>query len=207
MEEPARPLSASPPGDLFALALQQLRRRWGLFLGLGIALILLGGLAIGASVIATLVTVIFIGSIILCEGILQVLLSFWARHGQGFFLHLVTGFLGVIVGLLLITKPVTSAIALTLLMATFFVVGGLFRMVAATMIRFRGRAWVFVSGLVEFTLGILIWAEWPASPSDQPTLLWVIGTFVGINLIFRGWSYVVLATALRTLPASSAPTP
>ena len=44
------------------------------------------------------------------------------------------------------------------------------------------------------TLGVLIWQGWPASS------LWVIGLFVGINLIFRGFNWIALGLALHSLP-------
>ena len=45
------------------------------------------------------------------------------------------------------------------------------------------------------TLGVLIWKGWPASS------LWVIGLFVGINLICRGFNWIALGLALRSLPS------
>ena len=43
-------------------------------------------------------------------------------------------------------------------------------------------------------LGVMIWQEWPASS------FWVIGLFLGINLVFRGFTWIGLGLALRTLP-------
>jgi uncharacterized membrane protein HdeD (DUF308 family) len=40
-------------------------------------------------------------------------------------------------------------------------------------------------------LGLLIYKQWPASG------LWVIGMFVGIDLVFNGWAWVMLALGLR----------
>jgi uncharacterized membrane protein HdeD (DUF308 family) len=199
MNDPVAAASDSSRKDPFATIPHRLRRYWVWFLALGIALILLGGLAIGASVAATLITVIFIGCVLLCEGALQILASFLYTPMER--VLLASGFLAVIVGLLLVAKPVDSAIALTLLMASFFVGGGLFRIVAATLIAFRGRSWMFLGGVVELALGILIWGRW--TPQDITSLLWIIGTFVGINLMFRGWSFVVIAMTLRSLPTSS----
>jgi hypothetical protein len=47
--------------------------------------------------------------------------------------------------------------------------------------------------------GGLILAEWPGSS------LWVIGVFVGIDLLFHGWAWVFLALSVRA--AVSAPQP
>ena len=51
--------------------------------------------------------------------------------------------------------------------------------------------WLLASGILSVLLGVLIWAQWPASG------LWVIGLLVGIQLLFTGWSLVMLALAAR----------
>ena len=44
-------------------------------------------------------------------------------------------------------------------------------------------------------LGILIWVQWPVSG------LWVIGLFVGIDMIFAGTWLTMLALTARRLPS------
>jgi uncharacterized membrane protein HdeD (DUF308 family) len=61
-----------------------------------------------------------------------------------------------------------------------------------------GRGWLLLSGVASLLLGIMIWAEWPVSG------VWVIGLFVGIDLLFYGWWLVSLALAARHLPAAAA---
>src|SRR2546425_132118 len=51
--------------------------------------------------------------------------------------------------------------------------------------------------VVMFGLGVAIWRQWPESS------LWVIGLFVGIDLIFNGWSWVMLAMIVKS-PARAA---
>jgi uncharacterized membrane protein HdeD (DUF308 family) len=72
--------------------------------------------------------------------------------------------------------------------------GGIFKVVAALSYRFAAWGWSLASGIIDVILGVLIWQEWPASA------LWVIGLFVGINLIFRGFNWIALGLALRSLP-------
>ncbi len=48
-------------------------------------------------------------------------------------------------------------------------------------------------GIITFVLGLLVLAQWPASG------LWVIGLFVGIDLIFYGCAWIALALELRTM--------
>ena len=49
------------------------------------------------------------------------------------------------------------------------------------------------NGIITLILGILIWAEWPFSG------LWVIGTLVGIDAIFTGWTWILLSLKAKNL--------
>ena len=73
-------------------------------------------------------------------------------------------------------------------------VGGIFKIVAALSYRFGAWGWSLASGIIDLILGVMIWQEWPASA------LWVIGLFLGINLVFRGINWIALGLALRALP-------
>ena len=87
-----------------------------------------------------------------------------------------------------------AAEVLTLILAVAFLVGGSVRIVVVLTERFSAWPWVLLNGVVTLLLGILIWRQWPESS------LWVIGLFVGIDLIFNGWSWVMLALAVRAIP-------
>ncbi len=178
--------------------IQELQKHWGWLLALGFISILLGILALGASVFFTLASVLLFGWILLIMGILEVGHSFWQRQWGGFFLHLLNGILSIVVGVLMIGNPAASALILTLLLAMFFMVAGLFRLIAALALRYPSWGWRLFNGLLTLSLGILIWAQWPLSG------LWVIGLFIGIDLIFSGWSSVMLALAARQLPPRAA---
>ena len=174
--------------------IEEIRRNWGWFLALGIALVLLGVFALVAAEIATLASVLLFGWLVLVGGVFEVVAAFWARQWSGFILHLLVGFLYVVVGGLMIGHPVAVAAGLTLLLVALFLTGGVFRIVAATMLRYPNWGWSVLDGVIALLLGVMIWANWPESS------LLVIGTFVGIALVFRGWAWVMFALALRQLP-------
>lgn len=164
------------------------------FVLLGVALIILGIVALWALWVASLATALAIGALLLAGGAAEVVGAFWCRGWSGFFLHLLSGVLSLVVGGLFLRAPVDAVLALTLLLACLLMVGGIFKIVAALGYRFGAWGWPLLSGVIDLILGILIWLEWPASA------LWVIGLFVGISLIFRGFNWVGLGLALRTLP-------
>jgi uncharacterized membrane protein HdeD (DUF308 family) len=95
---------------------------------------------------------------------------------------------------LFLRAPVTELLALTLLVAALLMVSGIFTIVAALSYRFAAWGWPLASGIINLLLGILIFLEWPGSA------LWVIGLFLGINMVFRGVNWIALGLALRALP-------
>jgi uncharacterized membrane protein HdeD (DUF308 family) len=181
--------------DLDTAGTEELRRHWVVCVVLGFASVVLGTVALGASGIVTLASVLFFGWLLVIGGAVQAVHAFWFRRWGGFFRHLLGGVLGIVVGGLMVAHPVAGAESLTLLLAAFFVVGGVFRIMTAVAIRFPSWGWTLMSGAVTLLLGIVIWRQWPISA------LWVIGTFVGIDLIFDGWSLVMLGMRVRQQPA------
>ncbi len=176
----------------------EIKRNMAWFIALGVALIVLGVIAIGDAFLATLVSVLVFGWLLLIGGIIQSVHAAWVRPWSGLVLQLVIGILNIIVGLLIIANPGASAMALTLLLAAFFMVGGVFRIVTAASEHLPGRGWALFSGLVNIILGILIWAHWPGSA------FWVIGLFIGIDLIFTGWWFITLSMLARRAPLAPA---
>ena len=178
-----------------------LRGEWLWFVLLGVALIVLGGVALGSVVVASLAVAVVIGSLILLGGLAEAVGAFWCRRWSGTFLHLLSGVLSIVVGLLFLRAPAGALAALTLLMASFLLVGGIFKVVAAASYRFAAWGWPLVSGLIDIALGGMILAEWPGSS------LWVLGMFLGIHLLFRGADWIGLGLALRSLPTAARPAP
>jgi uncharacterized membrane protein HdeD (DUF308 family) len=164
-----------------------LRRNWGWFFVLGVLEIILGTIAIGASVVATVVTVVFFGWLLLIGGVLSAVHAFWRKRWRGFFLDLVTGVLYAVAGFLMVAEPLAAAASLTLLIAMLLLIGGIFRIVVALSGHLEHWGWVLLNGVITAALGVMIWRQWPSSA------LWVIGMFIGIEMIFYGWSLVMLS--------------
>lgn len=171
--------------------IEEVQRLWKWFLALGIALVILGIVALGAFVAVTLASVLLFGLLFMVSGIIQAVQAFQTRQSSGFFLHVLAGLFDLVIGVLLVTHPTAGALALTLLLAAFFLVGGLFRSVTALSLRYPSWGWSLLGGIVSLFLGVLLLVEWPGSA------LWFIGMCIGIDMIFHGWGWVMLALALR----------
>lgn len=181
---------------LLSPGIEEVREHRAWFSIWGLVLIVLGWIALGSSLVATLVSVIFLGWILIIGGLAAIIHGLMRRQWQGFFLNLLAGLLYAVAGLLMVTHPAMAAVTLTLLIAMLLIVAGTFRLFVAFSLPLHHRAWLVVNGIVAIVLGALIWSSWPVSG------LWVIGLFIGIDLIFDGWIEVMLAmVAGRVAPA------
>jgi uncharacterized membrane protein HdeD (DUF308 family) len=176
------------------VGLDEIRGRWGWYLIFGIVLLALGVMAIGQAFATSIASMSILGWLVILSGLVQGLLAFRVRNWSGFFLHLMGGVLEIIVGLLIVAAPVSAALAVTLLLAVYLLVGGMFRMIAVLLLRFPGSGWGVFGGLISFLLGLALWQQWPASG------LLFVGTCVGIALLLHGSSWIAFALSLRKLP-------
>jgi uncharacterized membrane protein HdeD (DUF308 family) len=189
----------APPSRIVSVP-ESLREIWVFLLGMGIALMILGAVAISYSSLATLAMVLVFGILLLLGAIFEVVTAIWGRSWRGFFLHLLAGVLYLIAGVFLIDNPLMGELGLTLLIAACLLVGGILRIVLSVIERFDGWGWMLLNGVVSVVLGVAIWQRWPLSG------LWVIGLFVGIEMLFSGLSWVMLGLAVRATPRASLPT-
>ena len=181
-----------------------LQKHWRWLFALGATTLGLGALAIVIPFVAILTFEITIGTIFIVGGAAHALYSFWAREWGGFLFELLGGILYLLVGLMLLGNPGGGVLMLALLVAILLIMQGVVQLVLSFELRpMFSWSWMFTSGIVALLLGILIWAPWPS------TDFWLIGLFVGISLLFSGWSTVILALSTQYpaehQPATAAP--
>jgi uncharacterized membrane protein HdeD (DUF308 family) len=173
--------------------MEEIRNSWGWFLGLGILLMLLGAVCIIGDVTATFATVLVFGWLLLFSGIIALVHAFGTRNWSGFFLNFLSALFRGFTGYLLIRYPLAGAASLTLILASFFVVSGIFRAIAAGMMKFPRWGWAVFSGVVSVALGVMLLAQMPLST------LWFIGFAIGVDLICDGASLVGFGTAIHQI--------
>ncbi|MGZ5055292.1 MAG: HdeD family acid-resistance protein [Methylobacter sp.] len=167
---------------------QYLQTHWQLFLAEGIFFIFLGLCAIVIPQIFTVATVIFLGWILLFGGIVQVGRSFMFSSMPGFGWWLFMGILQIIIGYLFISRPVAGAVTLTMLLTAFFALEGIAKISIALMMRpLANWGLILFSGLTALIFALVIMISW--SESAQ----WLLGLFLGINMLFLGWSMVKIS--------------
>ncbi len=178
---------------------EDLSANWGWFFVWGLALIILGTFAITYASITTVVSVVMLGIVLTIFGVVAILDSFqfWWRIWGSFFFHLLMGILYLAAGIMLIKGPILGSISLTLFFAILFIVVGVIRMINSLVFHLPGRGWRFFNGLLTLVLGILILKQWPMSG------LFIIGLFIGIDLMIAGWVYIMASFSAKSLSKSS----
>jgi uncharacterized membrane protein HdeD (DUF308 family) len=182
------------PGAAGLSAVQEeLLRHRGWFFALGVVLLGVGFWALKSSMATTLLSVMLLGWSLVVGGVAEVVHALGARRSSGFTLHLLSGVLGAVVGLLVLRTPVGSALALSLLAVGWLGASGLFRVAASLLNRQDGWRWETLNGLVALVLSVLVWRQLPGSA------LWLLGTCVGVELVFRGAAWIAFAIGLKDL--------
>jgi len=176
---------------------EAVREHRGWFLVLGIVLLILGVLAISYDVFTTVVSVLVFGWLLVIAGVVEIVHGFQTHRWGGFFLHLLAALLYLVVGVLFLANPLVGAASLTLFLGAFFLVAGLFEIFGTLRLKPPHMVWPLLAGIVTALLGVLLWYQWPFSG------LYFIGLAVGINLIFRGWAWIMLATVAGRIAGPS----
>jgi uncharacterized membrane protein HdeD (DUF308 family) len=169
-----------------------IKRGGGLLIGLGIALVILGFLAVGAPLVTGVAVAITVGFFVVVTGILEVVMAFKAQSWGKGILSAILGALSIVAGALMIAHPLMGLGFLTILVAAYFLVHGFFEIIEAFQLRpAPGWGWELFSGILTLILGILIWRQWPVSGA------WAIGVLVGIHVLMSGWAAIMLGAAAR----------
>ena len=166
----------------------------GWFIGLGIALLVLGVLAIILPPLASLATTVVIGWLLVVGGLVQGYHAIrnprWAGRGWA----IVAAVVYLIAGALVVAFPLTGTAVLTLILAAFFVASGILKIIRAVQHRrMPAWGWVLFDGILSLVLGALIWIGWPS------TAVWALGLLVGIDLVFGGSSMLAIGVGAGQL--------
>ncbi len=168
-------------------------------MALGALLLVCGLMALSLTAWATVAAVLAIGGLLIAAGVGHIAGGFVHRHPRTRFAGIASGILSVGAGICFIVEPALGAVALTALLAAYFLVGGGLRLAAALRRREGGRSWAVASGFAAITLGVIALLNWPLAS------LWFVGTLVGVDFLFAGVHLIATGVALRRLlPAATA---
>ncbi len=169
---------------------------------IGIILIIVGLLAIASPLAAGMSITIVVGTLLIIGGIGECFLAFQAgAFGRGLLIFIV-GALMAVAGFYMISQPVAGLATITLFLTAYFIVSGIFEIIAAVQIRpASGWGWMLFNGIVTLLLGILLWRQFPLSGA------WAVGVLFGIKMIFSGWTLVFIGNAVKGAVKEAAAAP
>ena len=178
-------------GTTLIEAMEDAQKHWWMFLLLGILLLVGGIVVIGYPFVSSVGAVMVLGVILIVCGLFTIIGAFWAGRWSALLLQLLVGVLYVMAGMAIRDAPVESTALLTMFIAAFFIVVGVFRIIVSLVERFPQWGWSLLNGIVTLLAGVIIYDTFPVSA------LWVIGLLVGLELIFNGWTWIMLSMVIR----------
>ncbi len=156
----------------------------------GILSIFVGFSAMGSPLIFSLVIAQFLGFVALISGIISLGLAIFGKHQGHRVMEALSGIIRIAAGVVLLNCLTSSVVVITLILAIFLIVEGVFVSAAAFSMRANaGWVWMLISGIASLVLGVMVYNRWPSDSG------WVLGLFFGINLIFNGTSLLALGFA------------
>jgi uncharacterized membrane protein HdeD (DUF308 family) len=160
----------------------------------GVIAIILGMLAMLTPGLTGLSVIIMLGVIVLVGGIVRIIWAFQAGSlGKGVLMFMIGG-LTLLCGIALLANPLFASGVLTIMLAVYFIVDGIFEIVAGARLRPEtGWGWMLFGGIVSVWLGIIIWRQFPLSG------VWAIGILLGIKLFFVGLIMIMGGSAVRSM--------
>ena len=179
---------------------QQVKSNAGWLVALGVVTVVAGFLSIGYPWASGLGVTVVVGIVMVIAGDARTVGVFHAgSFGQGA-LALLGGILTFVAGAVLVTRPNIGLASLTLLLGGYLLIDGVSGAVLAFHVKpVKGWGWMLFSAVMGVLLGLMVLWEWPSSG------IWAIGTLVGINLVFSGFTMVSIGSAAKKAAGAIAP--
>lgn len=177
--------------------LAPLRAKSGWIVALGVVYVIAGFIALGSVAMATVASVFIVGIMMLLAGVAEIVSAFQVKSWGKFILWILLGILYVVAGFATFENPLLAAAVFTLVLGFALIVSGIMRIILAFGMK-EGMPWMWIvlSGVITFLLGAIILAHWPVSS------VYVLGLFLGIDLVFAGAGWIGLGLGLRRYRAA-----
>lgn len=173
-------------------AIHRLRAKWGAILAFGLLLTALGLLSLSFVMFSTLTMVTLNGVFLMIAGAAEVGVGMHSRTWGRFFLWVIGGAFYIFAGIFCVLNPLAASVVLTLLIGAGLMATAVVRAVHAFSLPGNAqRGMVGLGASVTFLLGLIIVSHWPMSSA------YVLGTLLGVDLIFHGVGWVAFALGLR----------
>jgi len=171
----------------------------GWSIGLSVLMIVAGILAIIVPPAAGVAVVLIVAWMLIFSGGAHLVFAWHTRTTGGMVWELLLGILYVLVGVYVLRHPVAGLASLTLALAIYLVAAGILELLLFLLLRkMLSSSWLLLDGIITLILAIMIWKTYPSSSE------WVIGTIVGVSILFKGLCRLMLSLGARRLVAKVA---
>ena len=185
-------MSATSAGTL-------VKKSIGWSIGLSVLMIVAGILAIASPLSAGIAVNLLVAWLLAFSGCAHLVFAWYTRSTGGFLWELLLGILYIFIGAYLLLHPLAGLASLTLVLAMYLFLEAVLEFVLGFTLRpLPGSGWLLFDGIVTLILAVMIWRTWPSSTG------WVIGTLVGISMLFSGTSRLMLSLAARSVTSKLA---
>jgi uncharacterized membrane protein HdeD (DUF308 family) len=179
---------STTPSTLNALAPRAIN--WSI--ALSVLLIIAGLFALLIPGISGIAITLYFGWAMLFSGVTHLIFAFKTHTTSGRIWEILVGAVYLVVGFVLLMHPLDSLLVLTLVLAYYLFFEAIVEFIQFFQLRPRhGAGWLLFDGVITLILAVMIWRSWPVSS------VWVVGTLVGISMIFSGFSRLMLSLAAK----------
>ena len=171
----------------------------GWSIGLSVLMIVAGILAIASPLAAGIAVNVLVAWLLVFSGCVHLVFAWYTRSAGGFIGELLLGILYICIGVYLLMHPLAGLMSLTLALAIYLFLEAVLEFLLGFKLRpLPGSGWLLFDGIITLILAVMIWRTWPSSTA------WVIGTLVGISMLFSGTSRLMLSLAARSVTSKLA---
>lgn len=164
------------------------------------ALLVLGGLVVlGHATLATAVSILFLGWMLLIFGVVGLVGALFRIGKGGFWASALTGGLLSVLGLVMLRNVGAAAVTLTLVAGALFLAGGITRLVVAAE-QHELRGVLIFSGVVSTLLGLLVLFNLFTASFT------LLGVLMGVEMLSDGVAMMVMGR-VRMVPGAMTGTP
>lgn len=172
------------------------RTAWDVILG--ILVVIAGLVLLGNTVVATAVSVLFLGWMALVAGVVTIIAAFFNRKSGGLWSALLGGAMLAVLGVFILRNPLVGALTLTLLAGALFLASGLTRVIGALQAT-ESRGLLIVSGVISIALGL-----WVLFNLGTATLT-LLGVLIGVQTLIEGLTLIIVGRLRPVTDDSAAP--
>ncbi len=171
----------------------------GWSIGLSVLMIVAGILAIASPLAAGVAVNLVVAWLLVFSGCAHLVFAWYERGAGGVLWELLVGVLYIFIGVYLLTHPLAGLMSLTIALAIYLFLEAILEFAMGFTLRpLPGSGWLLLDGVVTLILAVMIWRTWPINTP------WIIGTLVGISMLFSGTSRLMLSLAARSVTSKLA---